>query len=153
MTTPSSSSRQRLHLWLLVAALVLPASTWAQTAVAPVGEIESVRGVGFVQTPGQTPRTLSKGTPLQEGDRLTTATNATAVMLLKDGTRMTLRPDTDMVVTQYRYTQGGSDNSMLLNLVKGGLRALTGLISKGGGQSSARIQTATATVGIRGTDF
>lgn len=124
----------------------------AQTAAAPAGEVESVRGIGFVQTPGQVPRSLSKGAALAEGDRLTTASNASAILLLKDGTRMTVRPETDMVFTQYRYTQGSGDNAMLLNLFKGGLRALTGLISKGS-PSAARIQAATFTVGIRGTDF
>lgn len=158
---PLSSAEARSPWWLaalLTAALAAPALSVAQTvapalaAPALVGEIESVRGVGFAQTPGQAPRILSKGTPLQEGDRLTTAPNAVAVLLLKDGTRMTLRPETDMVMTQFRYSQGAADNSMLLNLIKGGLRALTGLISKSS-PNAARIQTSTATVGIRGTDF
>jgi len=41
---------------------------------------------------------------------------------------------------------------MLMQLVRGGLRAVTGLISKSS-PNAARIQTSTATIGIRGTDF
>ena len=44
-----------------------------------VGEVDFARGVGFAQTSGQTPRTLGKGLPLKEGDRLTTADGASAV--------------------------------------------------------------------------
>ncbi len=139
-------------LTLLGAVALSPAQIVAQTVASQVGEVESVRGIGFVQTPGQGPRSLSKGVSLLEGDRLTTAPNATAILELKDGTRMTMRPETDMILAQYRYAQNAPDNSMLLNLFKGGLRALTGLISKGS-PNAARIQAATVTVGIRGTDF
>lgn len=41
---------------------------------------------------------------------------------------------------------------MVMNLLRGGLRAVTGLISKGS-PDAARLRTATATIGIRGTDF
>ncbi len=111
-----------------------------------------MRGVGFAQSPGQTPRTLGKGLPLQEGDRLTTADGATAVVKLQDGTRMTVRPGSEMVLSQFKYTQDATDNSMVINMLRGGLRAITGLISKSS-PNAARIQTNTATIGIRGTDF
>jgi hypothetical protein len=41
---------------------------------------------------------------------------------------------------------------MVMQLLRGGFRAITGLISKGS-PDAAKIQTATATIGIRGTDF
>lgn len=116
------------------------------------GEVEFVRGVGFAQTPGQTPRTLGKGLALQEGDRLTTADGATAVVKLQDGTRMTVRPGSEMVLTQFKYKADAADNGMVINMLRGGLRAITGLIAKGS-PNAARIQTNTATIGIRGTDF
>jgi len=127
-------------------ALALPA--FAQTA----GEVEYSRGVAFAQAPGQLPRAMGRGLPLQEGDRLTTAEGATTIVKLQDGTRMTVRPNSDIVMQRYRYREGASDNSMLMQLLRGGLRAVTGLISKGA-PDAARIQTTTATVGIRGTDF
>jgi hypothetical protein len=116
------------------------------------GEVEFMRGVGFAQTPGQTPRTLGKGLPLKEGDRLTTADGATAVVKLQDGTRMTVRPGSEMVLSQFKYKQDAPDNSMVINMLRGGLRAITGLIAKSS-PNAARIQTNTATIGIRGTDF
>lgn len=136
----------RVQLFLLAAAC--GASIHAQT----VGEVEFSRGVGFAQTSGQTPRVLGKGLPLKEGDRLTTSQDSSAIIKLQDGTRMTLRPNSDLVVQQYQFKDGAQDNSMVMQLLRGGFRAITGLISKGS-PNAAKVQTATATIGIRGTDF
>jgi hypothetical protein len=152
------ASGKRLALASLVLASLLGSQAWAQTATpnaspnASAGEVEFMRGVGFAQTPGQTPRTLGKGLNLQEGDRITTADGATAVVKLQDGTRMTVRPGSEMVLSQFKYRQDAQDNSMVINMLRGGLRAITGLIAKSS-PNAARIQTSTATIGIRGTDF
>ncbi len=138
------ASRALLGAWLLAAA----ATALAQTA----GEVEFARGVGFAQTAGQTPRTLGKGLPLKEGDRLTTSDGGSAIIKLQDGTRMTVRPNTELVLSQYHFKENAPDNSMLMQLVRGGFRAVTGLISKSS-PNAARVQTSTATIGIRGTDF
>lgn len=117
-----------------------------------VGQVEFARGVGFVQSPGQKARTLGEGVPLQAGDTMRTLGGATAIVKLQDGTRMTLRPNTELKLDEYRFQSGGSDNSMVMSLLRGGLRAITGLINKSS-PNAARIRTTTATVGIRGTDF
>ena len=137
-------------LRLVVAAALLVNSFGA--LAQPVGEVEFSRGVGFAQSPGKLPRALGRGLQLNEGDRLTTAGGAAAIVKLQDGTRMTLRPDSEIVVQQYQFSPGSADNSMVLQLLRGGLRALTGLISKSSADA-AKIQTSTATIGIRGTDF
>lgn len=116
------------------------------------GEVEFARGVGFAQTPGEQPRILGKGLPLKQGDRLTTADGASAIIKLQDGTKMTLRPNSEMVVQQYQFKAEAPDNAMTMQLLRGGFRAITGLISKGS-PDAAKVQTATATIGIRGTDF
>ena len=138
--------------WACLAAGVLlavaGAPAWAQAA----GEVEFARGVGFAQSPGQAPRTLGKGLPLQEGDRLTTADGASAIVKLQDGTRMTVRPNSEIVISQYRFRENAPDNNLLLQMVRGGFRAVTGLISKSS-PNAAKVQTSTATIGIRGTDF
>lgn len=133
--------------------LVLSLGLVAGNALAQqAGEVEFSRGVGFAQAPGQPARILGKGLPLREGDRLTTSEGSAAIVKLQDGTRMTLRPNSEMVMQQYQYKEGAPENSMLLHLVRGGFRAITGLISKNS-PNAARVQTSTATIGIRGTDF
>jgi hypothetical protein len=120
----------------------------AQTA----GEVEFSRGVGFAQTQGQLPRTMGKGLVLKEGDRLTTSDGAAAIIKMPDGTRLTLRPNSELIMEQYRYKEGSPENSMVMQLLRGGFRAITGFISKGS-PNAAKVQTATSTIGIRGTDF
>ena len=143
--------RSRVFGWLgplFVQFLLLAPLAHAQGA----GEVEFSRGVGFAQAPGESPRTLGKGLALKEGDRLTTSEGASAIIKLQDGTRMTVRPNSELVLQQYRFRENAQDNSMLMQLVRGGFRALTGVISKNP-PNAARVQTSTATIGIRGTDF
>ncbi|MGE4243968.1 FecR domain-containing protein [Ramlibacter sp.] len=123
-----------------------------QAIAQPVGEIEVARGVVLLHSPGQMPRTAARGVTLQQGDRLSSAEGGIAVVKLQDGTRMTVRPNTEMELARYQFQQGSPDNAMVLRLLRGGLRTVTGLISKGL-PDAARIQTNTATIGIRGTDF
>jgi hypothetical protein len=138
--------------WPLLAALLLWQGAGAALAQA-VGEVEFSRGAAVAQTPGKLPRTMGRGQTLEEGDRLTTAAGAMAIVRMQDGTRLTMRPDSEMVLQSYRFNGSvREDNSMVMQLLRGGLRAITGLISKGS-PNAARIQTSTATVGIRGTDF
>lgn len=142
----------RRFRWLAPLAV---AGLWfaAAPAVAQsAGEVEFARGVGFAQTPGQQARTLGRGLPLREGDRLTTSEGASAIIKLQDGTRMTVRPNSELVLQQYQFRENAPDNGMLMQLVRGGFRAVTGLIAKGS-PNAARVQTNTATIGIRGTDF
>lgn len=133
-------------------ALCLFVSIFTLVANAAVGEIEYVRGSGAAQTPGAAPRLLGKGLVVSEGDVVTTGPTSYAVVKLSDGTRMTVRPDSSMAIKTFRYDEKRDDNSMVVELLKGGLRALTGLIPKKS-TTAARIETSTATIGIRGTDF
>ena len=142
-------------LSLLMAAgmvAIVQTSAYAQTATQPVGEVEFARGAGFAQTASQAPRILGRGVALNEGDRLTTADGASAILKLNDGTRMTVRPNSELVIEQFKFKENAPDNSFVMQLLRGGLRAITGLISKTS-PDAARIRTSSATIGIRGTDF
>ncbi len=65
---------------------------------------------------------------------------------------MTVRPNSEMLIQQYKFKENAADNNMVLQLLRGGFRAITGLISKNS-PDAARVLTKTATIGIRGTDF
>jgi len=142
-------NRSCLKAFVLAAGvLCLGAGAIAQS----VGEVEFARGVGFAQSEGQGPRTLGKGLSLRQGDRVTTADGASAIVKMQDGTRMTVRPNSELVIQQYKFSESAPDNSMVMQLFRGGFRAITGLISKNS-PDAARVVTRTATLGIRGTDF
>ena len=140
------------NLIRLGAASVLGLTFHAAVCAQPVGEVEFARGAGFAQTATQSPRILGKGVAVNEGDRLTTSDGASAIVKLNDGTRMTVRPNSELVIQQFKFKENAPDNSFVMQLLRGGLRTITGLISKGS-PDAAQLRTATATIGIRGTDF
>ena len=150
-----SSIKQAANWGVRVPSLLLGLGLWlmcVSVGAQSIGEVEFARGVGFAQSTGQNPRTLGKGLSLSEGDRVTTAEGATAIVRLQDGTRMTVRPNSEMVLQRFRFKDTAVDNSMVMQLLRGGFRAITGLIAKSS-PDAARVYTATATIGIRGTDF
>lgn len=135
-----------------IAALVVGALVWAvqPAAAQPVGSVIHVQGIASAQKPGEAARFLQKGDALNEGDVLNTSGRGYAVIELKDSTKMTLRPDTTFAISEYK--EGTSSDGMLLRLLKGGMRTVTGLIAKRN-PASVRFSAGTATIGIRGTSF
>ena len=96
-------------------------------------------------------RTLSAGAPIYAGDSIVTQASSYAVVLFKDRSRVTVRPNSEFAVASFDYQDKDSDNAVF-RLVRGGLRAVTGLIGKRR-PHKVRYRTAVATIGIRGTAF
>ena len=115
-----------------------------------VGEVTYSRGVLTGQLDGEEPRLIGKGVGLHNGEILNTGSRGFALIELNDGTRMTLRPNTTFKIDNVD-TKKGSENAFF-SLIRGGLRAVTGFISKAR-QDAFRINTSVATIGIRGTEF
>lgn len=141
-------ARQRNALLIGLGWLLTVATAWAGV----VGEVTFSRGVGMAYQDGQNPRMLGKGLPLNEGDHLRTAAQALAIIQLQDGTQLTLRPSTELLVQTYRYREGATDNTMVIRLLEGGFRAITGRIPKES-PNAAQVLTELGTLHIRGTDF
>lgn len=137
---------RRLGWAFLACALGTPLALAQQ----PAGEVIYAHGITSAQRPGQDPRFVAKGDPLYEGDVISTGGRGFAVVGLRDGSKMTLRPDTAFAIEKFNDSAG--QESALLRIVKGGVRALTGLIAKRNPRA-VRVTTATSTIGIRGTSF
>jgi hypothetical protein len=135
-----------------VASLIVVALLCASMPLAaqPIGDVVHVQGIASAQRPGEPVRFLQKGDALNQGDVINTAARGYAVIELKDASKITLRPDTTFAIPEYR--QGTANDGMLVRLVKGGMRAVTGLLAKRNPQS-VRFNAGTATIGIRGTSF
>jgi hypothetical protein len=122
----------------------------AATAVqAQVARVLDTKGTALVERSGQIPRLLGAGERLDERDMINVARDSWAIIEFTDQTRITLRPNTVFRLDSYK---ADAPESMLLGLVKGGLRAVTGLFGKRN-PDSVKFQTAVATIGIRGTEF
>ncbi len=65
-----------------------------------------------------------------------------------------MRPGTQLTVSQYTFDQAKpKEDKVVMNMIKGGMRAVTGMIGKRGDQDSYKLMTNTAVVGIRGTTY
>jgi hypothetical protein len=130
--------------------LFLLMSTAALAAGA--GTVTHLSGTLSVQRADGSVRILSQKSQVQPGDILTTQRDSYAQINFTDGSSMTMRPNTQLKIEQYRFVQDQpqEDNSFL-RLIKGGLRTVTGLIGKRGNQDAYQIGTNTATIGIRGS--
>ena len=117
---------------------------------APAGKVLYARGGVSAQAPGGGLRIIAAGAALAVGETISTAEASFALIELLDHERITLRPDTRFVISAFDATEG--QESVALNLLKGGIRALTGLLGKRR-PDSFRLSTPVATIGIRGTDF
>jgi len=133
---------------VLAAMLLAPAIAAAQASVQYLsGTLSAVRADG-------TQRLLSERSQVQVGDTLSTERDSYAQVKFTDGGQITLRPNTQIKLNTYQYAEKEPQrDGFAMSLLKGGLRAVTGLISKRGNRDAYRMTTATATIGIRGTDF
>lgn len=133
---------------VLAAVLLAPLLAFAQ------GQVQHLSGTLYVQRPDGSIRLLSEKSQVLVGDVVSTERDTYAQLNMTDGGRITLRPNTQMRIEGYQFSeQEPQKDNFVFSLLKGGLRAVTGLIGKRINRDAYKLRTATATVGIRGTDF
>ncbi|HSW19867.1 MAG TPA: FecR domain-containing protein [Ramlibacter sp.] len=123
-------------------------------AIAPpepvVARVVQVSGQATALTRGKAPRPLVEGGSLFEGDDVRTGPGATVVLGFRDQSKVSINPDTVLRITAFIYNRPQTGNAINLGLLRGGIRAVTGLIGKAT-PDAVKITTPTAAVGIRGT--
>jgi len=135
---------------LLSITLISPVVVLAQEA----GRATSVSGVVSVQRANGSMGIVARGSAVQTGDTLYSQPDSRAVIELRDGAKLTVRPGSELRIEGYRYAAdgNGANDSTVLRLLKGGLRTITGLLGQRR-PTAFQLNTGTATIGIRGTDF
>ena len=153
-TGPGGEAVYRLALALFLAfpiQLACAQETAAPAERAVAGNVSLVEGdVRFVD-PNQQVRRPSLKDPIYEGDSIVTGGDGEVHLDMQDGGYIGVRPGTNMRIVNFK-AEGGADDNFLINLLQGSFRAVTGWITHSGGRR-AEIQTPTATIGIRGTDY
>ena len=109
-------------------------------------------GTTQVQTGPAPARTLRTGDQVNQGDTVITGPNSSLVMKFDDGQVTALTSNSRLTITAFAYNPQTQRGNVLLSLIGGGMRAITGLIGKNQPQNVA-IRAATATIGIRGSDI
>ena len=122
--------------------------------VANTGTVTQLSGTLSVLKADGSIRILSQKSEVAGGDTVNTQKDSYAQIKFSDGGSITLKPNSSVKIQQFRFKQEEPEkDSFIFGLVKGGLRAVTGLVGKRGDQDAYSLGTATATIGIRGTSY
>lgn len=164
---------RKWHIGLSIALLsgLIAAGNAASAQPEQAGSAALAEGLVTVTGSDGSQRALHDGDSVFAGDTITTGSASYADLDLEDGGRILLRPGTTFDIEQYHFDpeahEAGNDTSAaptpssavgetgesaIFRLIKGGLRAIDGLIGQTHPQSYA-MQTPVATIGIRGTEY
>lgn len=138
---------------LVLLALMLQSSivqAQAGSGLQQIGEIALTKGVVTARSAQRALTAVAKGSPVYLGDIIETASRSFTVIKFTDGGKVTLRPDSRFDLNEYDATVGQEKESF--ELIKGGLRAVTGAIGKARPEQVTYTARNT-TIGIRGTTF
>lgn len=138
----------------LLSLLLLSMNALPLLAAETAGQVGYVSGTLVAQRTDGTIKVMAPRSQVVEGDVLVTSKDGYAQVKMNDGTTMTMRPESNLKIETYRFNKDvpQSDNAVF-RLLKGGFRTVTGLIGKRGNPDAYKLRAATATIGIRGTDF
>ncbi|MDO8904018.1 FecR family protein [Hydrogenophaga sp.] len=131
---------------LAPAAIGIPANEASR-----IGTVKYVQGAILI---GRTPvqQVLRPGDGVRESERLSTGPDGAASILLRDGTVLTMGPDTTMDLSRFNFDSTTHKGHFVLDLLQGSVRVITGLLARMN-PDLFNVQTPTSVVGVRGTDF
>jgi hypothetical protein len=139
-----------MKLHYLALSTILVSALISSMSHASSGTVILAKGVVTATAADKSNRVLAKGASIEEGDIINTANKSFAVIRMLDNTKLTLKPGTTIAIGKFSVEEGKEEGC--INLVKGGLRTVTGLIGKRK-PDSFQVDTPIASIGIRGTDF
>ncbi|HEY1304848.1 MAG TPA: FecR domain-containing protein [Vicinamibacterales bacterium] len=143
---------RRGRIAAIVAALItVPAAApaLAQTQAAAAGRIKIAAGEVFVVRGGAT-LPAKVGNEVLESDTLRTGADGRLGITLRDDTRVSLGPGSEVRLDSFLYTPSENRLGLVLNFVRGIAVYVSGKIAKLA-PDSIRLETPGAIVGVRGT--
>lgn len=123
--------------------------------------------IGSVKANG---RSLARRSAIYQGDNITTAANSKVSFKLTDGSVITLKENSSYTLSKYSFNKSNAPDNFKANLIKGGLKTVTGAIGKEAQHtkdakeagipenkqvkvSHYATKAAVATIGVRGTEY
>ena len=135
-----------------LALLLLVATTYSTNAASNIGGIFEQSGKpGSIERTSGVTLTADIDTQIQSYDNVETENGRLKIQFV-DKTQISLTEHTQIEITEYVYDPNPSKSKMAMNFVSGTARFATGGLGLVPRENIA-IQTPTASIGIRGTDF
>ena len=137
---------------LLTALIALVAVTGGPAIAAErIGQIKVASGDVVIEREGQT-EAATAGAELFEGDVIRTAENSAVGMTFTDNSRVSLGPESELVLEVYVFDGSGRRDSFDARLRDGSLTAASGEIAKSR-PLAMRVLMPTTVLGVKGTEF
>ena len=122
-------------------------ATTPQAQAEAIGRVVTISG-NVVAIRNGVSVTLNTGDAVLKGDVLQTGGNSALAVTFNDGATFNLGADARIALSEFVYDPNGTDNSSVINLVRGQLSFISGQIAHTG---DMKVVTPVATMGIRGT--
>lgn len=116
-----------------------------------VGSIKSVEGAATVWR-GRQPLRAKEGMHLMQDDLILTGMGGRLGAILKDGTRFSLGPETELRIDRFVYNPAESKFGLILAMLRGIAVFISGKLAEFSPES-VRVETPVGIVGLRGTSF
>lgn len=133
----------------LAVILTIATSAPAFGQSVPAGRVKVVSGMAFVVRERR-PVPAKIGEPVYEADGLTTGADGRIGVTLRDGTRLSLGPGSEVRLDRFLYAPAQGQLGFVLNVLRGLVAYASGHIAKLS-PDAVRLETPTAIVGVRGT--
>lgn len=146
-----NTHRPSKHALSLCLALAMTLASSAALAQERSGTLKNIEGEVTLVREGRNLPAIPGGA-LREGDRIVTGRNSAAAAVLKDGTVLSVGPSSSLDLTHYIFEPVSQNGSLLVNLLQGTVRMVTGIMGKTNPEL-IKLTTPTTVVGVRGTDF
>jgi len=137
-----------LNFSILIIVLTIATQSFANEAIGYFKKVN--KAVSIVR--GEKTISAKTGDSVCVNDIITTDHKGTAGILLKDDTRLSIGPDTELLIDKYIYNPSKQRFSFISKITEGTLLFISGKISKRKPES-VKINTPLGTIGIRGTRF
>ncbi|MEW5908401.1 MAG: FecR family protein [Thermodesulfobacteriota bacterium] len=123
------------------------------TAVAEefIGGLRKVKGSAYIERKTQK-IAAQNGAKILQNDILKTGPDGSMGVIFNDNTRISIGPESELIVLRYLFEPDQSRFSFLGKIIKGTLSYISGSLGKFAPDSVA-VETPTTTIGIRGTRF
>ena len=129
---------------LFFSALFLAGSAWAN-----IGSVTESTGVAVIKR-GKETIAIAKGTVVQTNDKIETK-NGKVKVVFKDDTAVTVTESSALVIDDFVYDPKSGSGKLGLKAAAGTVRYVSGAIAKD--PKNVKINTPTAAITVRGTDF
>ena len=128
----------------LIIGLLVASSAWAE-----IGSVTEASGTAIIKR-GKDTIQIAKGTLIETNDKIETK-NGKVKIVFKDDTNVTVTESSSLVIDDFVYDPKSGAGKLGLKAAAGTVRYVSGSIAKD--PKNVKINTPTAAIAVRGTDF